>query len=95
MNPAVYDKTMENLKNRIDVRLVSNEKDCWNWTVLKPSYMSNKIYDHYLVIIRKSEVALTLNKSTYVGMCKLDLSKVLVNESHYEYIKNKCSNNSR
>ena len=88
MNPAVYDKTMENLKNRIDIRLVSNEKDCSNWTVLKPSYMSNKIYDHYLV-------ALTLNKPTYVGMCKLDLSKVLVNESHYEYIKNKRGNNSR
>ena len=43
MNNAVYGKTMENLRNRIDVKLVSNKKDYLKWTS-KPSYMSYKIF---------------------------------------------------
>ena len=54
MNNAVYDKTMENLRNRIDIKLVSNEKDYLRWT-LKPSYMIQKIFDNDLVAIRKKK----------------------------------------
>ena len=57
--------------------------------------MSQKIFDNYLVAIRKSTITLTLNKPVYVGMCILDLSKVLMYEFHYDYIKNKYGNNSR
>ena len=42
MNNAVFGKTMENLRNRIDVKLVSNKNDCLKWTS-KPSYMSQNI----------------------------------------------------
>ena len=41
LNNAVYSKTMANLRNRIDVKLVSNEKDYLNWTS-KPSHISHK-----------------------------------------------------
>ena len=47
---------------------------------LKRSYISQKIFHKALVAIRKSKVTLTLNKPTYVGMCTLDLSKVLMYE---------------
>ena len=57
--------------------------------------MSQKIFDNDLVAIRKSKVALTLKEPAYVGMCILDLSKVLMYEFHYDYIKNKYGNNSR
>ena len=46
-------------------------------------------------MIRKSKVTLALSKPPYVGMCILDLSKVLIYEFHYDYIKNKYGNNSR
>ena len=45
--------------------------------------------------MHKSKDTLTLNESGYVGMCIFDLSKVLMYEFHYDYIKNKYGNNSR
>ena len=94
MNNDVYGTTMENIRNRIDVKLVSNKKDYLKWTS-KPSYMSHKIFDNDLVAIRKNKVTLTLNKPAYIGMCILELSKVLMYEFHYDCIKNKYGNNSR
>ena len=57
--------------------------------------MSHKIFDNDLVAIRKNKVTLTLNKPAYIGMCILELSKVLMYEFHYDYIKNKNGNNSQ
>ena len=67
MNNAVYGKTMENLRNRIDIKLVYNKKDHLKWTS-KTSYMSPKIFDNDLVAIRKSKVTLTVNKPAYVDV---------------------------
>ena len=97
MNNAMYGKTMENLRNRINEKLVSDEKDYMNWSS-KPSYMSKKylkIFDNILVPKCKRKVTLTFNKPAYVGMCILDLSKVLMYELHYDYNKSKYGNNSR
>ena len=94
MRNAVYGKTMENLRDRIDVKFVRNKKDFLKWTS-KPSYMLEKIFHNDLVAIRKNKVALTLNKSAYNGMCILELSKVLMYELHDDYIKSKYGNKSR
>ena len=94
MNNAICGKTTENLRNRINVRLVNNEKDYLKCTS-KPSYMSHKIFDNNLVAIRKSKVAVKLNKPAYIGMCVLELSKILIYEFHYDYIKNKYDNKSK
>ena len=85
---------MENLRNRIDVKLVRNKKDYLKWTS-KPSYMSHEIFDNNLGALCEMKVTLTLNKPAYVGMCILDLSKVLKYEFHYDYIKNKYGNKLR
>ena len=57
--------------------------------------MSHKKIANDLVAIRKNKVALTLNKREYIRICILELSKVLMFEFHYDYIKNKYGNNSR
>ena len=75
MNNAACGKTMENLRNKIDIKLVSNRKDYLKWTS-KQNYMSHKIFDNDLVEIRKSKVTLALNKPAYIGMCILELGKV-------------------
>ena len=94
MNNSVYTTTIENLRNRIDVRYVSNWKDYLKW-ISKPNYKSHKIFDNVLVVIRKNKVTLTLNKPAYIGMCVLGLSKVLTSEFPFDYIKSKYGNNSR
>ena len=43
----------------------------------------------------KTKVTLTLNKPGYLGMCILDLRKVLMYEFHYDYTKNEYGNNLR
>ena len=70
---------MVNLRNRIDVKLVNNEKDYLKCTS-KPSCISHKILDN--------------NEPAYIGMCILELSKVLMYEFHYDYIKSKYNNKS-
>ena len=77
MNNAVYGKTMGNLRNRINVKLVSNKKNYLKWTS-KQSYISRKISDNNLVMIHKNKVTLMLNKHAYIGMCILELDKVLM-----------------
>ena len=57
--------------------------------------MSQNIFGNSFVAIRKNKVTLTVNKPEYVGICILDLSKLLMYELHYDYIKNKYGNNSR
>ena len=56
---------MENLRNRIDVKLVNNKKDYLKCTP-KPRYMSHKIFDNDLVAIHENKVTLTLNKPAYI-----------------------------
>ena len=57
--------------------------------------MSLKIFDNDLVVIVKNKITLTLNKPAYIGMCILELSKVLMYKFHYDYMKNKYGNKSR
>ena len=94
MNNATYGKTMENLRNRINVKLVNNEKEYLTCTS-KPSYMSHKIFDNNLVAKRNSKLALKLNEPAYIRMCILELRKVLMYEFHYDYFKNNYENKSK
>ena len=55
MNNALYGKTMENLRNKIDVKLVSNKKDYLKWAS-KPNFMSDKILDNDLVTMCKTKL---------------------------------------
>ena len=49
--------------------------------------MSYKIFENNYVAICKRKVALKLKKRAYIGMCNLELSKVLIYDFHYNYIK--------
>ena len=57
--------------------------------------MSDKIFENNLVAVRKNKITLTLNKPAYIEIYILGLSKVLMYELRYDYIKNQNGNNSR
>ena len=44
MTNSIYGKTMENLRKRINVRLVNNERDFLKYTS-RPTYVTHKIFD--------------------------------------------------
>ena len=79
INNAIYRKIMENVRNRVNLKLIKNKKDHLKRTS-KPSYLSHKIFDINLVTMRNSRLALKLNKLAYIGMCILDLSIVWFHE---------------
>ena len=94
MNNSVFGKTMENLRKRVDVRLVTNEKKLDKLTS-KPTFVSSKIFNKNLMAVHKVKETLTLNRPAYVGVCILDLSKTLMYDFHYNYIKKKYDNRAR
>ena len=94
MNNSVFGKTMENIRKRVDVRLVTDEKKLLKLTS-KPTYVSSKIFNENLVAVHKIKEKLTLNRPAYVGMCILDLSKTLMYNFHYNYIKDKYGDKAK
>ena len=94
MNNSVFGKTMENLRKRVDVRLVTDKEKLLK-LASKPTYVSSKIFNENLVAVHKIKETLTLNRPAYVGMCILDLSKTLMYDFHYNYIKNKYGDKAK
>ena len=83
---SVYGKTMENLRKRINVRLVNNEKDFLKYTS-RPTHITHKIFGKNYAAIHEIKPVLRLNKPIYVGFTVLELSKWLMYDFHYSFIK--------
>jgi len=94
MNNSVFGKAMENIRKRVDVRLVTDKNKLLK-LASKPTYISSKIFNENLVAVHKTRETLTLNRPAYVGMCILDLSKTLMYDFHYKYIKEKYGNKAK
>ena len=85
MNNSVFGKTMDNLRKRISVNNAKDYVKC----ISKPSFVSQKTFSKTFFAIHEIKPVLTLNKPVYVGFSILDLSKLLMYELHYKYIKSK------
>ena len=81
MNNSVFGKTVENIRNRVDIRLVTNEKD-------SKKFHRTILCENLIAIHRKNE-KLVFDKPVYLGVTVLDISKILMYDFHYNYIKKK------
>ena len=93
MNNPVFDKTLENIRNRVDIRLISSAKVAQKLAA-KPNFDRCTIFDENLISVHMKKTKLYFNKSVYLGMSILDLSKSLMYDFHYNYIKTKYEDNA-
>ena len=74
MNNSVYGKTMENLRERIKIRVVKNSQEFIKYTS-KPTSVNWKVFENNLATIYERKMFFTLNKPIYVGLTVLETSK--------------------
>ena len=94
MNNSVFGKTMENLRKRVDIKVVRTcgypkEKEQLRKIIAKPNYDRAVIFSEELLALHSHKTRLKLNKPVYVGMCVLDLSKHLMYDWYYNTLKRK------
>ncbi|KYN11002.1 hypothetical protein ALC57_16854 [Trachymyrmex cornetzi] len=95
MNNAVFGKTMENVRNHVDVKLVTKWDGRYGAEAMiaKPNFHSRSIFAENLIAVELRKLEVKFDKPIYVGMCILDISKVCLYEFH-EYMlplfRDKC-----
>ena len=94
MNNSVFGKTMENIRNRVNVKLVNSVEKLKKLTA-KPNFRSRKIFNENLISVHMKKTSLLMNKPVYLGMCILDLSKTVMFDFHYNYIKPKYGDKAK
>ena len=88
MNNAVFGKTMENVRKHRDIKLVTTDEKR-NKLVSEPNYQTIKQFSENLLAIEMKKTKVKMNKPVYLGMSILDISKTLMYEFWYDYIKPK------
>ena len=85
MNNSVFGKTMENIRNHRDIKLVNN-KEKYLKTVMKPNFKSGTLLGPDLMGCEMGKIKVVMNKPVYLGQAILDLSKIIMYEFHYDYM---------
>ena len=92
MNNAVFRKTMENVRKHRDIKLVITDKRR-NQLVSEPNYHTTKWFSENLLAIEMKKTKVKMNKPVYLGLSILEISKTLMYEFWYDYIKPKYGDN--
>ncbi|XP_071642960.1 uncharacterized protein [Temnothorax longispinosus] len=88
MNNAVFGKTMENVRDHVDVRLVTRWDGRYGAEALigRPNFHSRSVFSENLVAIELRKLKVKFNKPVYLGMSILEISKTRLYEFHYDYM---------
>ena len=94
MNNSVLGKTMENVRKHRDIKLVTKDKRR-NQLVSEPNYHATKSFSENLLAIETKKIKVKMNKPVYLGLSILEISKTLMYEFWYDYIKPKYKDNAK
>ena len=94
MNNSVFGKTMENVRKHRDIKLVTTEKRRIK-LVSEPNYHTTKQFSENLLAIEMKKAKVKMNKPVYLGMPILDISKTLMYEFWYDYLKPKYKDKAK
>ena len=92
MNNSVFGKTMENIRKYRDIKLVTTDKKR-SKLVSEPNYHTINLISEDLSIIEMKKTKVKMNKPIYLGLSILEISKTLMYEFWYDYVKPKYGNN--
>ena len=92
MNNSVFGKMMENLRKHRDIKLVTTDKKR-SKLVSEPNYHTINLISEDLSIIEMKKTKVKINKPIYLGLSILEISKILMYEFWYDYMKPKYDNN--
>ena len=87
-NNAVFGKTMENIRKHRDIKLVNNE-EAYLQAVMRPNFKSGTLFGPNLMGCEMGKIKVVMSKPVYLGQAILDLSKIVMYEFHYDYMKRK------
>ena len=85
---------MENVRNHRDIKLVTSDKQRKR-LVLETNYHSHKKFSENVMAIEMKKTKVKMTKPIYLGMSMLDISKTLMYEFWYGYIKPKYGDRAR
>ena len=91
MNNSVFGKTIENIRKRQNIFLIDDRKKAAKLSS-RPNFDRATIFDKNLIAVHMKKTEVYFNKPVYVGQAILDLSKTLMFDFHYRYIKKKYKN---
>ena len=94
LNNSAFGKTMENVRKHRDIKLVTTNKKR-NKFVSKPNYHKTKRFSENLLAIEMRKTKVKMNKSVYIGMSILHISKTLMYKFWYDYIKPKYGDRAK
>ena len=94
MNNSAFGKTMENIRKRKVVKLLSDRNKAKKY-VAKPNFKHLNIFNEELIGVHMKKTSLTMDKPIYLGMSISDLSKTVMYNFHYEYIKPKYGDKAK
>lgn len=94
MNNSVFGKTMENIRKRVDVRLVTNEKQALKF-VAKPNFDRRVVFIENLAVVYMKKTKIKFDKPVYFGACILDISKILMYDFHYGFVQKMYRDDAR
>ena len=86
MNNSVFGKMMENIRKHRNITLVTTEEKYLK-TVMKPNFKSGVLFGENLMGCEMGKIKVVMNKPVYLGQVILDLSKIVMYEFHYDYMK--------
>ena len=92
MNNALFGKTMENVREHRDIRLVTTDK-ARNQLVSERTYHTTKCFSENLLAIEMKNMKVKTNKPVHLGLSILEISKTLMYEFWYHYMKPKYHDN--
>ena len=85
---------MENIRKHRDIKLVTTGKRR-NQLVSEPNYHTTKKFSENLLAIEMKKIKVKMNKPVYLGLSLLEISKSLMYEFLYDYIKPKYQDNAK